>query len=188
MNTLLKSSRIFIVAACFLVLLFLCGCSLLTTATPSGVTTSQVTLVTTNTTTTAVTNAVTGTIELQTTIALTTNVVVVTTTNYVYAASAGAQAVLSGGQAVAPLVPAPYGTALSALLGLLAAALGVFVRKKNHENLNLKQTVDAAGTLVQVIEQLHASQPSLRIKEQIAEATPDAKYSAVNKLVQSVTG
>jgi hypothetical protein len=121
----------------------------------------------------AQTNSVTGTITPATP-AVVTNLPNATVTE-----------IVSEGNAIAPALPAPYGTALSAVLGLAALAAGYFAQAKNKQlntanavSTAIIQGVESAGTAAAAVKQAVATVSK-------ANGVSDAVEAAVNKVTGS---
>jgi hypothetical protein len=89
------------------------------------------------------------------------------------------------GEAVAPLIPAPYGTAVTALLGLATLVAGYVAQKKNGQ-LNTANAVSTA--IIQGVES--AGTAAAAVKTAVATVSKangvsDAVEAAVNKVTGS---
>jgi hypothetical protein len=93
--------------------------------------------------------------------------------------------IVSEGEAVSPLLPAPYGTALSALLALLATGAGIVAtiqtKGKNQSDAvatSIIQGVESVGTAAAAVKQAVADVSK-------ANGVSDAVEAAVNKVTGS---
>jgi PBP1b-binding outer membrane lipoprotein LpoB len=93
--------------------------------------------------------------------------------------------IVAEGDAVAPLIPSPYGTAVTALLGLATLIAGYFAQKKNGQ-LNTANAVSTA--IIQGVES--AGTAAAAVKTAVANVSKangvsDAVEAAVNKVTGS---
>jgi hypothetical protein len=124
----------------------------------------------------AVTNAITGVVTPPVAAAP-------ATTNYI--PNATVTEVVSAGQGVSTALPQPYGTALSAILGLVALAAGYVAQKKNGQLSTANQVttaiiqgVEAAGTAAAAVKASVATVSK-------ANGVSDAVEAAVNQVTGS---
>jgi|GEM_PF-6783959 hypothetical protein len=108
------------------------------------------------------------------------------TTNTLYAVAPGVSGAISTGQQIAPLLPAPYGTAIELALAAAAAGLGFLVRAKNKKLESVQEVADLVQPIIAGIESAgDAAQP---VKTNVQRfATAAGVEDRLRPLVKSVS-